>query len=113
MLKYEVLNCTYFDHSIRYAPSAQDPVSPIWVICSESHYSVLFSKAPETLEDSVFDLYYYDELAKQDEEIRLTITIGAKHEKITEGDMAPPLEDTIRTNWPGASVDWNGSDRIL
>lgn len=29
------------------APSPpQDPVHPIWVICSESHYSVLFSKSP-------------------------------------------------------------------
>mmetsp|Transcript_36008 Transcript_36008/g.64451 ORF Transcript_36008/g.64451 Transcript_36008/m.64451 type:complete len:765 (-) Transcript_36008:1343-3637(-) len=106
---------TYYEHFDYFIVGSylKDPVSPIWVICSESHYSVLFSKAPETLEDSVFDLYYYDELAKQEEEIRLTITIGAKHEKITEGDMAPPLEDTIRTKWPGASINWNGSDRIL
>ena len=42
------------------------PNLPIWIICSESHYSVLFS--PDiTLakkKQNIFDLIYYDELAR-------------------------------------------------
>lgn len=53
------------------------PRFPIWVVCSESHFSVLFSLQPELLRDwrteRLFDLYYYDGLANQQEQIRLTI----------------------------------------
>ncbi|ETE57672.1 hypothetical protein L345_16609, partial [Ophiophagus hannah] len=50
---------------------------PIWVVCSESHFSVLFCLRKDLLADwrteRQFDLYYYDGLANQQEEIRLTI----------------------------------------
>ncbi|KAF0875822.1 MINY4 hydrolase, partial [Crocuta crocuta] len=53
------------------------PRFPIWVVCSESHFSVLFSLHPELLRDwraeRLFDLYYYDGLANQQEQIRLTV----------------------------------------
>jgi hypothetical protein len=53
------------------------PKYPIWVICSESHFSCLFALRRDILSDwkaeTRFDLYYYDGLAKQDEQIRLTI----------------------------------------
>jgi len=53
------------------------PKYPIWVVCSESHFSVLFALRKDILNDwkaeTIFDLYYYDGLAKQDEQIRLTI----------------------------------------
>uniref|UniRef100_A0A3B5B5R6 Ubiquitin carboxyl-terminal hydrolase MINDY n=1 Tax=Stegastes partitus TaxID=144197 RepID=A0A3B5B5R6_9TELE len=53
------------------------PCFPIWVVCSESHFSVLFGLQRELLtnEDRApdFDLYYYDGLANQQEEIRLTV----------------------------------------
>ncbi len=53
------------------------PKYPIWIICSESHFSVMFSLKKEILSDwkaeSKFDLYYYDGLARQDEQIRLSI----------------------------------------
>lgn len=53
------------------------PRFPIWVVCSESHFSVLFSLQPELLRDwrteRLFDLYYYDGLANQQEQIRLTV----------------------------------------
>lgn len=53
------------------------PRFPIWVVCSESHFSILFSLQPELLSDwraeRLFDLYYYDGLANQQEEIRLTV----------------------------------------
>lgn len=56
------------------------PRFPIWVVCSESHFSVLFSLQPGLLRDwrteRLFDLYYYDGLANQQEQIRLTIGAG-------------------------------------
>lgn len=29
------------------------------------------------------------------------------------GALVPPLDLVIRTKWPGATVDWNGTDPIL
>ncbi|XP_026580330.1 probable ubiquitin carboxyl-terminal hydrolase MINDY-4, partial [Pseudonaja textilis] len=53
------------------------PRFPIWVVCSESHFSVLFCLQKDLLADwrteRRFDLYYYDGLANQQEEIHLTI----------------------------------------
>ncbi|CAM9382493.1 unnamed protein product, partial [Heterosigma akashiwo] len=56
------------------------PEHPIWVICSESHYSTIFSTDPdffskESSQES-FDLHYFDGLANQDEVIRLTVNMG-------------------------------------
>uniref|UniRef100_A0A3Q0RYI9 Ubiquitin carboxyl-terminal hydrolase MINDY n=1 Tax=Amphilophus citrinellus TaxID=61819 RepID=A0A3Q0RYI9_AMPCI len=74
------------------------PQYPIWVVCSESHFSVLFGLQRELLtnEDSGpdFDLYYFDGLANQQEEIRLTVSVGkltqSSHDVDT--DLIPPLE---------------------
>lgn len=53
------------------------PRYPIWLVCSESHFSVLFGLQRELLtsqdQSLQFDLYYYDGLANQQEEIRLTV----------------------------------------
>lgn len=53
------------------------PKYPIWLVCSESHFSVLFCLEKDLLSDwkteRRFDLYYYDGLANQEEEIRLTV----------------------------------------
>ena len=53
------------------------PKYPIWVVCSESHFSVLFSTRLDLVSDwkaeRRFDLFYYDGLARQQEEIKLTI----------------------------------------
>lgn len=51
------------------------PRYPIWLVCSESHFSVLFGLEEVVLTSrDRFDLYYYDGLANQQEEIRLTIS---------------------------------------
>ncbi|XP_008825743.2 probable ubiquitin carboxyl-terminal hydrolase MINDY-4 isoform X2 [Nannospalax galili] len=93
------------------------PRFPIWVVYSESHFSVLFSLKLELLSDwraeRVFDLYYYDGLANQQEEIRLTIDTMQTFPEDSRRDLVPPLELCIRTKWKGASVNWNGSDPIL
>ncbi|XP_060051782.1 probable ubiquitin carboxyl-terminal hydrolase MINDY-4 isoform X2 [Erinaceus europaeus] len=93
------------------------PRFPIWVVCSESHFSVLFSLQPELLRDwraeRFFDLYYYDGLANQQEQIRLTVDTTQIAPENRSRELVPPLELCIRTKWKGASVDWNGSDPIL
>ncbi|XP_055974330.1 probable ubiquitin carboxyl-terminal hydrolase MINDY-4 [Sorex fumeus] len=93
------------------------PRFPIWVVCAESHFSVLFSLQPALLQDwrseRLFDLYYYDGLANQEEQIRLTVDTTQTVPKDNGQDLTPPLELCIRTKWKGASVCWNGSDPIL
>ncbi|XP_069047300.1 probable ubiquitin carboxyl-terminal hydrolase MINDY-4 isoform X1 [Lepisosteus oculatus] len=93
------------------------PRYPIWVICSESHFSVLFSTRKELMSDwrmeRRFDLYYYDSLANQQEEIRLTVDTSQNYAPDVENDLIPPLEHCIRTKWKGAMVDWNETEPIL
>ena len=92
-------------------------------------------KSNKTSETNKFDLFYYDGLLGQDHEIRLTI---GKHlcliyktlNIITFLDANPkddsavsvlsetnevicPIECIIRTKWPAATVDWNGSSKIF
>ncbi|XP_057642140.1 probable ubiquitin carboxyl-terminal hydrolase MINDY-4 isoform X1 [Chionomys nivalis] len=78
------------------------PRFPIWVVCSESHFSTLFSLQPELLSDwraeRLFDLYYYDGLANQQEEIRLTVDTTKTTPEDSCRDLVPPLELCIRTN---------------
>ncbi|XP_015444983.1 probable ubiquitin carboxyl-terminal hydrolase MINDY-4 isoform X2 [Pteropus alecto] len=77
------------------------PRFPIWVVCSESHFSVLFSLQPELLRDwrteRLFDLYYYDGLANQQEQIRLTVDTTQTVPEDGGSDLIPPLELCIRT----------------
>ncbi|XP_025874883.2 probable ubiquitin carboxyl-terminal hydrolase MINDY-4 isoform X2 [Vulpes vulpes] len=93
------------------------PRFPIWVVCSESHFSVLFSLQLELLRDwraeRLFDLYYYDGLANQQEQIRLTVDTTQTVPEDKDNDLIPPLELCIRTRWKGALVNWNGSEPIL
>lgn len=57
----------------------KNPRYPIYVVCSESHYTVLFAKAhvqradASSAKDTRLEFYYYDQLGQQDEEIHLTI----------------------------------------
>ncbi|RMC04688.1 hypothetical protein DUI87_17858 [Hirundo rustica rustica] len=77
------------------------PKYPIWLVCSESHFSVLFCLEKDLLSDwktgRRFDLYYYDGLANQDEEIRLTVDTTQVCPENKENDLTPPLEHCIRT----------------
>jgi len=86
------------------------------VVCSESHFSVLFATEDDTNEETVdnFDLFYFDGLGQQDEEIRLSIIPDGLTEVLNEElDLIPPLDSCIRTKWKNAKVSWNGSDPIL
>ncbi|KAJ7322111.1 hypothetical protein JRQ81_018398 [Phrynocephalus forsythii] len=93
------------------------PKLPIWLVCSESHFSVLFCLSKDLLGDwkaeRRFDLLYYDGLANQQEEIRLTIDTSQPYAEDKEDGLIPPLEHCIRTKWKGAVVSWNGTEPIL
>lgn len=108
-----------FEHykSCEVGVNFKSPKFPIWVICSESHFSVLFSMDRNLLDDwkfeKTFDLYYYDGLARQEEEIKLTIDTTRECPEYKDTDLVPPLEHCIRTRWKNAVVDWNGTEPIL
>ncbi|XP_077390341.1 putative ubiquitin carboxyl-terminal hydrolase MINDY-4 isoform X2 [Festucalex cinctus] len=95
----------------------KNPLFPIWVVCSESHFSVLFGLQGELLTNqdkgAEFDLYYYDGLANQQEEIRLTVSVGKSASSCQDSDLLPPLELCIRTRWKDAFVSWNDTEPIL
>jgi hypothetical protein len=88
-----------FEHyeNIEVGPFLKCPAVPIWVICSESHYTVAWSldtalaSAPQPGVGQVFDLYYYDELANQREEIKLTIDTTQRGVPKKEGELEPPI----------------------
>ena len=115
---------TLFEHYgyVQVGNRLKSPLVPIWVVCSESHYSVLFSdvnRRGEKDDNDGVHLFFYDELANQDETIHLTVNLNAgikdefKHGEDDEEDLIPPLDRCIRTKWRGASVDWNGTEAIL
>ena len=77
-------------------------------------------------------MFYFDGLARQDEEIRLSVTANAGFlEKDTsrkasmgfgghadddedeEDELIPPLDSCIRTRWKGATVDWNDTEPLI
>lgn len=89
------------------------PLFPIWVICIESHFTILF--ATEQLEGKkIFDLHFYDQLGNQSEEYRLTVdTEPDTQQRREESDLVPPLEECIATRWPSSQCNWNGSEPLL
>ena len=105
---------TLFEHygHVEVGNNYKSPRYPIWVVCSESHYSVFFQTprmAKATSEKSRFELCYYDTLARHEEIIRLTIDPQGKH-KADETD--PPLEKVLRTKWKKCGIKWIG-DAVL
>jgi uncharacterized protein YfeS len=89
------------------------PKLPIWIICSESHYSVIFSPDINLAKkkQTIFDLIYYDELAKQEDDIILTVKLGQYKGPVDlqkTKEMIPPIDAVIRTKWDLGLVSWNG-----
>ena len=57
---------------LQVGPSLKRPEIPVWVVCSESHFTVLFAQDSRPLRDAVpFDLFFYDELANM--EVRVAV----------------------------------------
>ncbi|KDO28012.1 hypothetical protein SPRG_20176 [Saprolegnia parasitica CBS 223.65] len=97
------------------------PTSPIWVVCSESHYSVLFANpdaaTPPASEQTIVELLYYDGLANQDEPIQLSVSpfglAAPEKPRHDDNSLTPPLDLVIRTKWPRGTVDWHGTEPLL
>ena len=90
------------------------PFTAVWVVCSESHFSVLFGCGSSETSNLPMDLYYYDGLAGQSSPIRLTLHHGDALEHGTvPHDSMPPLDCVIRTRWPCVTVNWNDTEPIL
>ena len=75
---------TIFEHFkyLEVGSNQKTPFLPIWVICKEYHYSILFAKDSRANENIAekFDVIYYDELYNTDDRLLLTITLGIQHE---------------------------------
>lgn len=114
---------TFFEHFgyFQVGENMKTPRVPIWIVCSESHYSIMFSVDSSLVSKQKgspdkFDLIYYDELARQEHDIILTVTKDKKGmEKVVNQDdkNVIPMESVIRTKWKGADVNWNGRTVIL
>lgn len=94
------------------------PTFPVWIVCAESHYTVLF--AADTSVDprddkSAVDLYYFDQLGRQSDPIKLTVRPRSLPPHLETGfeDSESMIDKCIRTKWKEAGVDWNGTDVIL
>jgi hypothetical protein len=103
---------TLFEHfgHVECGDFYKNPAVPVWVVCSESHYTVLFT-LEEDLTAPQLECYYYDELASQETLYRLTLRMD--NAKVNRDDLVPPIDDVLRTRWKGASVDWNGVEPLL
>jgi len=119
---------TFFEHfgHFEVGENLKKPVLPIWIVCSESHYSILFSTnfsmAATTItpNSKSFDLIYYDELARQQDDIILTVepgkyVAGGKRgvDRRAHKELTIPIDSVIRTKWPLANINWNGRTVIL
>ncbi|KAI8905935.1 hypothetical protein EDD86DRAFT_180181, partial [Gorgonomyces haynaldii] len=90
----------HYEHII-IGNALKNPRYPIWIVCSESHYSVFFQT------NDSHCLFYYDGLAGQSQEIKLVLQKGPP--KPSEY----PLEHVIRTKWKLVNVQWHGSEPLL
>merc|ERR1712224_598245 len=94
------------------------PSSPVWIVCAESHYTTLFAAELGTdpkLDSVPVDLFYFDQLARQSEPLKLSVRPNALPPHLSTGfeETESMIDRCIRTKWKEATVDWNGSDPIL
>lgn len=111
--KCEIGQLSLFEYfnNLKVGSYAKKPLFPIYVICSESHYSTIFSIEYDQNRAS-FDMFYYDSLANQKEDIRLTLTPGKRQGE--KRDFIPPIEQCLFTKWDETlQVDWNGTEPLL
>eukprot|EP00929_Paragymnodinium_shiwhaense_P119829 TRINITY_DN91739_c0_g1_i1.p1 TRINITY_DN91739_c0_g1~~TRINITY_DN91739_c0_g1_i1.p1 ORF type:complete len:417 (+),score=64.11 TRINITY_DN91739_c0_g1_i1:74-1252(+) len=93
------------------------PAAPVWIVCAESHYTVLFAVEQSDAKDSESprELYYFDQLGRQTEKIRLSVEPSKLPANLQTGfeESESMIDRCIRTKWKEAHVDWNGSEKIL
>ena len=71
---------------------------------------------------NMFDLFYYDQLSNQQDEIKLTLTLLDNTSNADDSDeeiidhhkkLVPPLNLCIQTKWKNVHIDWNDTDPLL
>ena len=98
---------------IEVGQNLKSPDVPVWVVCSESHYSALFSFS-SMLSKGPVDVYYYDPLGRQEDVYRIAVDPDSTEPVPDEKDvMVSPIDHCIRTRWRGAEVSWqDGVDPV-
>jgi len=113
---------TLFEHygSCVVGDYLKSPTFPIWVLCSESHFTVIFSlmrgaERTSTADRHVVELIYYDGLGRQDEPIYILVDCSETDQNSWRKAVAThsPIEHCLRTKWSDAKLIWRGSDPIL
>lgn len=93
------------------------PSLPIWVICKEFHYHVVFGSHYLISSDSKierFDLIYFDGLYNCKDRIVLTLAPPRNpSDPPPRLKDLPMIEQVLLTKWGRRTVDWNGSIPIL
>ncbi|CAD8098340.1 unnamed protein product [Paramecium sonneborni] len=127
---------TIFEHFqyLEVGKNLKEPLLPIWVICKEYHYSVIFGCNNDVIQDKPylkknlkeFDLVFFDGLNNPDDLIIITIRrfgaqLGKQKKKIQiEGvqfdsseKVTPLIEYLLKTKYGELELDWNDSMPIL
>ena len=104
-----------FEHykSVTVGDRLKSPVFPVWVVCSESHFTVLYCISQDPRRSPVVRLSYYDQLGRQDRVIQLTLTVEASGDSEAGTGLESPLEHCIRTKWPDAHIVWENCEPLL
>ncbi|CAD8084678.1 unnamed protein product [Paramecium primaurelia] len=127
---------TIFEHFqyLEVGKNLKEPLLPIWVICKEYHYSVIFGCNNDVIQDKPylknnlkeFDLVFYDGLNNPDDLIIITIRrlgaqLGKQKKKIqiegvqfdSSDKVTPLIECLLKTKYGELELDWNDSMPIL
>lgn len=91
---------TVFEH-LKYLEVGKNlkfPLLPIWILCKEFHYSVLFAKDSRAnyLTTKKFDLVFFDELCNYEDQIILTVENNKSNNNtytnVEDDDLTPLIE---------------------
>lgn len=82
------------------------PTAGIWLVCAESHYSLLYADGPS--DDDVVELRYIDQLMADEGEYHITLR---RSNRVSPAKGM--IEQCIRTRWQHYDISWNGRDPIL
>lgn len=110
----EIGQLSLFEHydNLKIGSNGKNPIYPIYVVCSESHYTTLFALDQASKSSNTFDFFYYDGLSNPTAEIKLSVKLIGR-EKETRS-LIPPLELCLATKWgKDLYVDWNGTEPLL
>ena len=98
----------------------KNPKSAVWVVCSESHYSILFSfdsnasSSSAALGGGMQHVHYYDPLGKQEDVYKISVDPNSIEPVPDEKHvMVSPIDHCIRTRWRGSALNWNGADPVF